>query len=94
MNPALAPGMTKPGELQTVHLAMQTLGNGPRRVYQDIAISAVALEFPPRPAHGSIADFDVIMNHCDYDKHQVSIERPSTYPRWLISVYFSMFATV
>lgn len=31
------------------------------------------LAYPPRPVPGSVADLDVIMDHCDFSQGKVSI---------------------
>nr|GAT45971.1 predicted protein [Mycena chlorophos] len=43
-----------------------TLGVGPKRKYPSIEKTAPNVSFPPRPPPGSVADLDVIMNHCDF----------------------------
>ncbi|KAL6310082.1 hypothetical protein BKA93DRAFT_814404 [Sparassis latifolia] len=44
-----------------------TLGAGAKRVYLDLQPNAA---FPPRPVPGSIADLDVVMDHCDFSTNQ------------------------
>jgi len=51
----------------------RTGGTGPRRVYLDIPKPNLA--YPPRPVPGSVADLDMIMNHCDYDRHKVRVSQ-------------------
>ncbi|KAF5339043.1 hypothetical protein D9758_014111 [Tetrapyrgos nigripes] len=43
-----------------------TLGVGPKRVYLDIQSAAPDVAYPPRPVPGSVADMDVIMDHCNF----------------------------
>ncbi|KAG7098498.1 hypothetical protein E1B28_000442 [Marasmius oreades] len=43
-----------------------TIGVGPSRVYLDIQSHGDHLPYPPRPVPGSAADFDTIMQHCDF----------------------------
>ncbi|KAF7306823.1 Pyruvate kinase [Mycena indigotica] len=60
-NPALPPrrGMPPPGSMGTV-----IRGVGAKRVYLDPQSKNVA--FPPRPIAGSLADLDIVMEHCDF----------------------------
>lgn len=49
--------------------AMQhTVGTGSRRIYLDIASEPPHTAYPPRPVPGSVADLDIIMEHCDFSK--------------------------
>ncbi|KAF7310819.1 Pyruvate kinase [Mycena chlorophos] len=61
-NPGLPPrrGSVAPGTIGTA-----TRGVGARRVYLDTD-SANGAPFPPRPVPGSLADLDIIMEHCDF----------------------------
>ncbi|KAK1232320.1 hypothetical protein PQX77_004571 [Marasmius sp. AFHP31] len=43
-----------------------TIGVGPKRVYLDMKSSAGNIPYPPRPMPGSVADLDIIMQHCDF----------------------------
>ncbi|KAF9268835.1 hypothetical protein L218DRAFT_892383 [Marasmius fiardii PR-910] len=43
-----------------------TIGVGPRRVYLDVQSDDSHLPYPPRPVPGSVADLDIIMQHCDF----------------------------
>uniref|UniRef100_A0A0W0EX54 Glycosyltransferase family 32 protein n=1 Tax=Moniliophthora roreri TaxID=221103 RepID=A0A0W0EX54_MONRR len=43
-----------------------TIGVGPKRVYLDMQSDAQNLAYPPRPRPGSVADLDIIMQHCDF----------------------------
>ncbi|SJL15676.1 uncharacterized protein ARMOST_19180 [Armillaria ostoyae] len=65
-NPALPPSRKSPGSL--VSYSPMTNGIGPRRVYLDIQSRPPDISYPPRPVPGSIADLDVIMDNCDFDK--------------------------
>ncbi|GJE91425.1 hypothetical protein PsYK624_075750 [Phanerochaete sordida] len=47
-------------------IATDTLGLGPKRVYPDIRRQPPSVAYPPRPIPGSVADLDVIMDHCDF----------------------------
>ncbi|GJJ08856.1 hypothetical protein Clacol_003076 [Clathrus columnatus] len=43
-----------------------TIGSGPRRTYIDIRAAGPGVAYPPRPVPGSVADLDMIMDHCDF----------------------------
>ncbi|KAK7045661.1 hypothetical protein VNI00_007494 [Paramarasmius palmivorus] len=43
-----------------------TIGIGPKRVYLDMQSDGQNLAYPPRPMPGSVADLDIIMQHCDF----------------------------
>ncbi|KAJ7275152.1 hypothetical protein B0H12DRAFT_1199300 [Mycena haematopus] len=45
-----------------------TRGIGPRRVYLDIRSEPPHVAYPPRPVPGSIADLDIVMEHCDFSE--------------------------
>ncbi|KAF7968227.1 hypothetical protein HWV62_31607 [Athelia sp. TMB] len=45
-----------------------TVGTGSKRVYLDIKSSPPDVAYPPRPVPGSVADLDVIMEHCDFSE--------------------------
>ncbi|KAJ6519714.1 glycosyltransferase family 32 protein [Mycena sanguinolenta] len=45
-----------------------TRGIGPRRTYLEIASEPPHVAYPPRPVPGSVADFDIVMEHCDYSE--------------------------
>ncbi|KZT05870.1 uncharacterized protein LAESUDRAFT_654694 [Laetiporus sulphureus 93-53] len=47
-----------------------TIGNGAKRVYLDIQASPPNVAYPPRPVPGSVADMDVIMEHCDFSANK------------------------
>ncbi|KII93859.1 hypothetical protein PLICRDRAFT_171565 [Plicaturopsis crispa FD-325 SS-3] len=74
MNPALPPRKAPtiplrfrppPGPILT-----NTLGAGPKRVYLDIQSQPPNVAYPPRPVPGSVADLDVIMEHCDFSQQK------------------------
>ncbi|KAJ6509431.1 glycosyltransferase family 32 protein [Mycena vitilis] len=48
--------------------AISTRGTGPRRVYLDIQSQPPNVAYPPRPVAGSIADLDIVMEHCDFSE--------------------------
>ncbi|KAF8585562.1 hypothetical protein K439DRAFT_1632567 [Ramaria rubella] len=50
--------------------ASSTVGTGPKRTYLDIQSAPPAVAYPPRPVPGSVADLDVIMDHCDFSKNR------------------------
>ncbi|KZS96140.1 hypothetical protein SISNIDRAFT_473521 [Sistotremastrum niveocremeum HHB9708] len=43
-----------------------SIGIGPKRVYLDIQSQPPHVAYPPRPIPGSVADLDVVMDHCDF----------------------------
>ncbi|KAJ7357259.1 glycosyltransferase family 32 protein [Mycena albidolilacea] len=45
-----------------------THGIGPRRVYLDIQSQPPNVAYPPRPVPGSVADLDIVMEHCDFSE--------------------------
>ncbi|KAF7347924.1 Glycosyltransferase family 32 protein [Mycena venus] len=45
-----------------------TRGVGPRRVYLDIQSQPPNVAYPPRPVPGSVADLDIVMEHCDFSE--------------------------
>ncbi|KAF4623773.1 hypothetical protein D9613_001702 [Agrocybe pediades] len=65
-NPALPRRQTP----QTLHgpYATETRGTGSKRIYLDIQSAPENVGFPPRPVPGSVADLDVIMQHCDFSE--------------------------
>ncbi|KAF5384972.1 hypothetical protein D9615_001429 [Tricholomella constricta] len=48
--------------------ANSTTGIGPRRTYLEIKSKPHDTAYPPRPVPGSVADLDVIMDHCDFSE--------------------------
>ena len=77
INPALPPSNTPlppprlrqpPGLITTT-----TIGNGSRRVYPDIQAKPPNVAFPPRPIPGSVADLDLVMDHCDFSEKKVRL---------------------
>ncbi|THV07675.1 hypothetical protein K435DRAFT_772530 [Dendrothele bispora CBS 962.96] len=50
--------------------ASTTHGIGPKRIYLDIQSHSANIAYPPRPVPGSIADMDIIMEHCDYSQRK------------------------
>lgn len=57
----------------TLHgsLTARTNGHGPDRVYPELRATPPNIAYPPRPATGSIADLDIVMNYCDFSQKQV-----------------------
>ncbi|KAF8168221.1 glycosyltransferase family 32 protein [Crassisporium funariophilum] len=65
-NPALPPRRDQsppPGLYSTT-----TRGTGAKRIYLDIQSAPENAAYPPRPVPGSVADLDVIMEHCDFSE--------------------------
>ncbi|GLB36047.1 putative glycosyltransferase family 32 protein [Lyophyllum shimeji] len=48
--------------------ANATRGIGPERTYLDIKSKPRDTAYPPRPVPGSVADLDVVMDHCDFSE--------------------------
>ena len=48
-----------------------TVGTGPARSYLDLEARPPHVAYPPRPVAGSIADLDVVMDHCDFGRSKV-----------------------
>ncbi|KIY70979.1 hypothetical protein CYLTODRAFT_419257 [Cylindrobasidium torrendii FP15055 ss-10] len=56
-----------PGGISTT-----TTGKGPHRHYPDLRVDPPNVAYPPRPISGSVADLDIVMEHCDFsDKKYV-----------------------
>lgn len=77
-NPAVPPQRTTkpskyrpPSSLDTTGAGATALGVGPKRVYLDIQSSPPHVSYPPRPVPGSIADMDIVMEHCDFSQGKV-----------------------
>ena len=51
--------------------ATVTRGTGAKRIYLDIQSSPENSAYPPRPVPGSVADLDIVMDHCDFSKKKV-----------------------
>ncbi|EPT04009.1 hypothetical protein FOMPIDRAFT_74186 [Fomitopsis schrenkii] len=51
--------------------ATDTIGTGSKRVYLDVQAKSPNVAYPPRPVPGSVADLDVIMEHCEFPKRYV-----------------------
>ena len=68
-NPALPPQLVLnyPGEMY----ATITRGTGAPRTYFDLRSTPAGAGFPPRPIPGSIVDFDIVMQHCAFERHKV-----------------------
>jgi WD repeat and SOF domain-containing protein 1 len=75
LNPALPPRKvpTIPSRFRPPPgpVATTTRGDGPRRVYLDVQSTPPNLAYPPRPVPGSVADLDIIMDHCDFSQGKV-----------------------
>lgn len=75
LNPALPPlkRPTPPPKYRPPPKATfsTTRGVGSKRVYLDIQASPPNVAYPPRPVPNSIADLDVIMDHCDFSEDKV-----------------------
>ncbi|KAK7059058.1 hypothetical protein VNI00_001682 [Paramarasmius palmivorus] len=66
-NPALPPrrdGSRSPDTKDNVYTT--TAGTGSKRIYLDLRSQVHDVAYPPRPVPGSIADLDVLMEHCEF----------------------------
>ena len=77
INPALPPRKisTIPTRFRSPH-ATDTIGIGAKRVYLDIQSKPPNVAYPPRPLPGSVADMDVVMDHCDFSQNKVGSDLP------------------
>lgn len=79
LNPALPPLKKKPVRPVKYRpptpkgIFTDTHGIGSRRVYLDIRASPPNVAYPPRPVPGSVADLDIVMDHCDFSHGKVSL---------------------
>ncbi|KAJ7125686.1 glycosyltransferase family 32 protein [Mycena crocata] len=70
-NPALPPKRTSlPTRFRapTGPSTITTRGVGPKRIYLDIQSQPPHVAYPPRPVPGSVADLDIVMEHCDFSE--------------------------
>ena len=74
INPALPPrkASSVPSRFRSPH-ATDTIGIGAKRVYLDIQSKYPNVAYPPRPLPGSVADMDVVMDHCNFSQNKVAI---------------------
>ncbi|KAI5123770.1 hypothetical protein M0805_000359 [Coniferiporia weirii] len=74
LNPALPPlkRPTLPSRFRPPPKSTMTTtrGIGSKRVYLDIQAKPPNTAYPPRPVPGSVADLDVIMEHCDFSNNK------------------------
>ncbi|KAI0639819.1 hypothetical protein C8Q77DRAFT_1045214 [Trametes polyzona] len=71
LNPALPPrkSSTIPTRFRPPSVT-DTAGIGAKRVYLDIQAKPPNVAYPPRPLPGSVADMDVVMEHCDFSQNK------------------------
>ncbi|KAF5355904.1 hypothetical protein D9756_004160 [Leucocoprinus leucothites] len=70
-NPALPPKKTiipSPLTEEATEFVTTTRGRGPERIYLDLQSQPPNVAYPPRPVPGSVADLDIVMEHCDFSK--------------------------
>ncbi|KAH9487043.1 hypothetical protein JR316_0001109 [Psilocybe cubensis] len=65
-NPALPP--RRSSNIPQGPYVTETRGTGSKRIYLDIQSSPENIAYPPRPVPGSVADLDVVMEHCDFSE--------------------------
>ncbi len=70
-NPALPPRRTTGSTQAQGRYATETKGTGSKRIYLDIQSSPENVAYPPRPVPGSVADLDIVMDHCDFSEKKV-----------------------
>lgn len=94
-NPALPPRKTNipsPLNEEATVFVTTTHGLGPERMYFNIQSQPPNVAYPPRPIPGSVADLDIVMEHCDFSKKKV---RPNTLLVYLLNKNgSSLFGTV
>ncbi|KAF5375153.1 hypothetical protein D9758_000383 [Tetrapyrgos nigripes] len=71
-NPSLPPRKRPPLAIayEASPNSLPTNGFGPKRIYLDIQSEYDNIAYPPRPVSGSIADFDIVMEHCDFSQRK------------------------
>ncbi|PIL31558.1 hypothetical protein GSI_06260 [Ganoderma sinense ZZ0214-1] len=71
INPALPPrkSSTIPSRFRPPGVT-NTVGIGAKRVYIDVQAKPFNVAYPPRPLPGSVADMDVVMEHCDFSQNK------------------------
>ena len=70
-NPALPFRRTSEAPPQSPYITV-TRGTGSKRIYLDIQSSPENSAYPPRPVPGSVADLDIVMDHCDFSEKKVN----------------------
>ncbi|KAH7104568.1 hypothetical protein BKA62DRAFT_748456 [Auriculariales sp. MPI-PUGE-AT-0066] len=67
LNPGLPPASNAHPQRQKNRPGVQnTVGTGSQRVYLDVVSKTPNTAYPPRPVANSIADLDIVMDHCDF----------------------------
>lgn len=56
--------------------ANSTRGTGHTRRYLDVTTHPPNVAYPPRPVPGSVADLDIVMEHCDFGQKKVRRRHP------------------
>lgn len=70
-NPALPPRRrSEPSQGPYITV---TRGTGAKRIYLDVQSSPENVAYPPRPVPGSVADLDIVMEHCDFSEKKVKV---------------------
>ncbi len=70
-NPALP--RRKSSDNHETHDRTSTHGTGPDRIYLESKRDNLSIAFPPRPVPGSIADLDIVMEHCAFVYRKVLV---------------------
>ncbi|PPQ71004.1 hypothetical protein CVT26_014266 [Gymnopilus dilepis] len=65
-NPALPP--RRSSQSSQGPYVTETRGTGAKRIYLDIQSAPENVAYPPRPVPGSVADLDIVMDHCDFSE--------------------------
>ncbi len=65
---------------------VHTTGVGQRRIYLDIQSRPPNVAYPPRPVPGSIADLDIVMEHCDFSEKKVRAKNEA-FLRTLLTIF-------
>ena len=78
MNPGLPSHHNQsPVPLRT--FANNTRGIGAKRTYLDLSTRPPNVAYPLRPVPGSVADLDMVMEHCDFSTKKVCFQSPTSY---------------
>ena len=74
-------------------IVTNTRGVGASRIYLDVQAKPSDVAYPPRPVPGSVADLDVVMQHCDFSLNKVCFNN-SLVLIWKFILPLSMYGTV
>ncbi|VDB97866.1 unnamed protein product [Peniophora sp. CBMAI 1063] len=69
-NPAVPAGPSHRRNSSHDRPALRRNDHGPQRIYPELRATPPDVAYPPRPPTGSIADLDIVMNHCDFSQQK------------------------